>query len=78
TNFKQCMDFIFNGTGWSWVSQGAFTTTEFQNFGDKKRLVLLQTALNRYEAELEINNKTKTITFKNQIGQQTDAQFRYG
>lgn len=78
TNFKQCMDFIFNGTGWSWVSQGAFATTEFQNFGDKKRLVLLQTALNRYEAELEINNKTKTITFKNQIGQQTDAQFRYG
>ncbi|MGG1722959.1 phage tail protein [Bacillus paranthracis] len=78
TNFKQCMDFIFNETGWSWVSQGAFATTEFQNFGDKKRLVLLQTALNRYEAELEINNKTKTITFKNQIGQQTDAQFRYG
>ncbi|PEP21521.1 phage tail protein [Bacillus wiedmannii] len=78
TNFKQCMDFIFNGTGWSWVSQGAFATTEFQNFGDKKRLVLLQTALNRYEAELEINNKTKTITFKNQIGKQTDAQFRYG
>ncbi|MDX5886562.1 phage tail protein, partial [Bacillus cereus group sp. BfR-BA-00999] len=78
TNFKQCMDFVFNGTGWSWVSQGAFATTEFQNFGDKKRLVLLQTALNRYEAELEINNKTKTITFKNQIGQQTDAQFRYG
>ncbi|WES09732.1 phage tail protein [Bacillus paranthracis] len=78
TNFKQCMDFIFNGTGWSWVSQGAFAATEFQNFGDKKRLVLLQTALNRYEAELEINNKTKTITFKNQIGQQTDAQFRYG
>ncbi|WP_242305803.1 phage tail protein [Bacillus cereus group sp. BfR-BA-01451] len=78
TNFKQCMDFIFNGTGWSWVSQGAFAATEFQNFGDKKRLVLLQTALNRYEAELEINNKTKTITFKNQIGKQTDAQFRYG
>ncbi|PHE75124.1 phage tail protein [Bacillus wiedmannii] len=78
TNFKQCMDFIFNGTGWNWVSQGAFAATDFQNFGDKKRLVLLQTALNRYEAELEINNKTKTITFKNQIGKQTDAQFRYG
>ncbi|PEP36633.1 hypothetical protein CN575_02360, partial [Bacillus wiedmannii] len=78
TNFNQCMDFIFNGTGWSWVNQGAFAATEFQNFGDKKRLVLLQTALNRYEAELEINNKTKTITFKNQIGKQTDAQFRYG
>lgn len=78
TNFNQCMDFIFNGTGWNWVNQGAFAATEFQNFGDKKRLVLLQTALNRYEAELEINNKTKTITFKNQIGKQTDAQFRYG
>lgn len=77
-NFKQCMDFIFNGSGWTYINQGAFVTTRFENFGDDTRLSLLQKALNRYEAEMKIDNKTKTITFKNQIGTETEAQFRYG
>ncbi|WP_163255739.1 phage tail protein [Bacillus tropicus] len=77
-NFKQCMDFIFNGSGWAYINQGAFATTRFENFGDDTRLSLLQKALNRYEAEMKIDNKTKTITFKNQIGVETEAQFRYG
>ncbi|EJS62947.1 phage minor structural protein [Bacillus wiedmannii] len=77
-NFKQCMDFIFNGSGWTYINQGAFATTRFENFGDDTRLSLLQKALNRYEAEMKIDNKVKTITFKNQIGVETEAQFRYG
>ncbi|MDX5882280.1 MULTISPECIES: phage tail protein [Bacillus cereus group] len=77
-NFKQCMDFIFNGTGWTYINQGAFAVTTFENFGDDTRLSLLQKALNRYGAEMQIDNKTKTVTFKNQIGAETDAQFRYG
>ncbi|MDA2322019.1 phage tail protein [Bacillus cereus group sp. Bc177] len=77
-NFKQCMDFIFNGTGWKYINQGAFAATTFENFGDDTRSSLLQKALNRYGAEMQIDNKTKTITFKNQIGVETDAQFRYG
>ncbi|MCC2472095.1 phage tail protein [Bacillus pacificus] len=77
-NFKQCMDFIFNGTGWKYIIQGAFAATDFQNFGDDTRSALLQTALNRYEAEMEINYSSKTVIFKNQIGKETDAQFRYG
>ncbi len=77
-NFKQCMDFIFNGTGWKYVNQGSFAATDFQNFGDDTRSALLQTALNRYEAEMEINYSSKTVIFKNQIGKETDAQFRYG
>ncbi|WP_436866619.1 phage tail protein [Bacillus fungorum] len=77
-NFKQCMDFIFNGTGWKYINQGAFSTTRFENFGDDTRLALLQKALNRYGAEMQIDNKLKTVTFKNQIGKETDAQFRYG
>ncbi len=77
-NFKQCMDFIFNGTGWKYINQGAFAVTTFENFGDDTRSSLLQKALNRYGAEMQIDNKTKTITFKNQIGAETDAQFRYG
>lgn len=77
-NFKQCMDFIFNGTGWKYIIQGAFAATDFQNFGDDTRSALLQTALNRYGAEMEINYSSKTVTFKNQIGKETDAQFRYG
>lgn len=77
-NFKQCMDFIFAETGWKYVIQGAFATTKFDNFGDDTRASLLQKALNRYGAEMEINYSTKTVTFKNQIGIETDAQFRYG
>ncbi|PEO87331.1 hypothetical protein CN558_10815 [Bacillus wiedmannii] len=77
-NFKQCMDFIFNGTGWKYINQGAFAATKFENFGDDTRSALLQTALKRYEAEMEINYLSKTVTFKNQIGKETDAQFRYG
>lgn len=77
-NFKQCMDFIFSGTGWKYIIQGAFAATDFQNFGDDTRSALLQTALNRYEAEMEINYSSKTVIFKNQIGKETDAQFRYG
>ncbi|MGG3116482.1 phage tail protein [Bacillus paranthracis] len=77
-NFKQCMDFIFNGTSWKYINQGAFAVTTFENFGDDTRSSLLQKALNRYGAEMQIDNKTKTITFKNQIGVETDAQFRYG
>ncbi|PGD63023.1 phage tail protein [Bacillus wiedmannii] len=77
-NFKQCMDFIFNGTGWKYINQGAFAVTTFENFGDDTRSSLLQKALNRYGAEMQIDNKTKTVTFKNQIGVETDAQFRYG
>ncbi|PDY76958.1 phage tail protein [Bacillus cereus] len=77
-NFKQCMDFIFNGTGWKYVNQGAFSATTFENFGDDTRTSLLQKALNRYGAEMQIDYKAKTVTFKNQIGIETDAQFRYG
>ncbi|PFN11900.1 hypothetical protein COE20_08835 [Bacillus cereus] len=78
TNFTQCMDFIFGGTGWKWINQGAFAATTFENFGDDTRSSLLQKALNRYGAEMQIDNKAKTVTFKNQIGKETDAQFRYG
>ncbi|PGX31026.1 hypothetical protein COE33_09320 [Bacillus anthracis] len=77
-NFIQCMNFIFNGTGWKYINQGAFAATKFENFGDDTRSALLQKALNRYGAEMQIDNKTKTVTFKNQIGAETDAQFRYG
>ncbi|UPL43259.1 phage tail protein [Bacillus sp. PGP15] len=77
-NFKQCMDFIFNGTSWKYINQGAFAATKFENFGDDTRSALLQTALKRYEAEMEINYSSKTVTFKNKIGKETDAQFRYG
>ncbi|MFZ7936209.1 phage tail protein [Bacillus thuringiensis] len=78
TNFVQCMDFIFNDTGWRWVNQGAFPASRFENFGDDTRLALLQKALNRYGAEFLIDNKNKTVTFKNEIGNDRDAQFRYG
>lgn len=69
---------FFNGTDWKYINQGAFAATKFENFGDDTRSALLQTALKRYESEMEINYSSKTVTFKNQIGKETDAQFRYG
>ncbi|EOP46617.1 phage tail protein [Bacillus cereus] len=78
TNFVQCMTFIFAGTGWSWVNKGAFAATRFENFGDDTSLSLLQKSLDRFGAEFQIDNKNKTVTFKNEIGTYTDAQFRYG
>lgn len=78
TNFVQAITFVFQNTGWTWINQGAFASTRFENFGKKNSLALFQEVLNRYQAEFQIDNKNKQIIFKNEIGNYTEAQFRHG
>ncbi|HFJ9331883.1 TPA: phage tail protein [Bacillus paranthracis] len=77
-NFKQFCDFLFVGSGWTYVINGAFAPQRFENFGRDSKLSLLQKGLERYKAEFSIDNKNKVITFKNEIGKTTESQFRYG
>ncbi|TXR62085.1 hypothetical protein DM800_21450 [Bacillus sp. AY18-3] len=77
-NFKQFCDFLFTGSGWTYVNNGAFAPQLFENFGRDSKLALLQKGLDRYKAEFSIDNKNKVITFKNEIGKVTDSQFRNG
>jgi phage minor structural protein len=78
TNFVQALDHVFSSTSWEWVNQTATAATEFDNWGDDTSLSLLQTLLDRYKVEYEIDNEQKCVYFKTQIGKETDAQFRYG
>lgn len=77
-NFKQFCDFLFVGSGWTYIINGAFAPQRFENFGRDSKLSLLQKGLERYKAEFSIDNKNKVITFKNEIGKTTESQFRYG
>ncbi|PDM38335.1 hypothetical protein CMV37_04735 [Bacillus cereus] len=77
-NFKQFCDFLFVGSGWTYIINGAFAPQRFENFGRDSKLSLLQKGLERYKAEFSIDNKNKIITFKNEIGKTTESQFRYG
>ncbi|KAB2460791.1 hypothetical protein F8160_00190 [Bacillus sp. CH126_4D] len=77
-NFKQFCDFLFVGSGWTYIINGAFAPQRFENVGRDSKLALLQKGLERYKAEFSIDNKNKVITFKNEIGKTTESQFRYG
>ncbi|TPV37901.1 phage tail protein [Bacillus dicomae] len=77
-NFKQFCDFLFVGSGWTYIINGAFAPQRFENFGRDSKLALLQKGLERYRSEFSIDNKNKIITFKNEIGKTTESQFRYG
>ncbi|MDT3494892.1 phage tail protein [Bacillus toyonensis] len=77
-NFKQFCDFLFVGSGWTYINNGAFTPQRFENFGRDSKLALLQKGLDRYKVEFSIDTKNKVITFKNEIGKVTDSQFRNG
>ncbi|WP_305928079.1 phage tail protein [Bacillus mycoides] len=77
-NFKQFCDFLFTGSGWTYVNNGAFAPQLFENLGRDSKLSLLQKGLDRYKAEFSIDTKNKVITFKNEIGKVTDSQFRNG
>ncbi|WP_342045911.1 phage tail protein [Bacillus sp. OTU530] len=76
-NMVQALNHVFEGTGWTWVNQGAFTSIRVENWGDKRQLALFQELLNKFEAEFTIDNKNKTVTIRNEIGTDTEAQFRY-
>jgi phage minor structural protein len=74
--FDACLDFIFSGTGYTYNIVDSFYAQEWENFGDEHKLSLFQKALERYQAEFEVNGTH--FTFKQRIGKRGDFQFRYG
>ncbi|PHD57665.1 phage tail protein [Bacillus wiedmannii] len=73
--FQSALDFVFEGTGYKTAVIDAFYAKSWENFGGENRLALLQKALKRYKAEMTV--KGNLVTFRTQIGEDTDFQFRY-
>ncbi|MGH1326221.1 phage tail protein [Bacillus pretiosus] len=73
--FQSTLDFVFEGTGYKTAVIDAFYAKSWENFGGENRLALLQKALKRYKAEMTV--KGNLVTFRTQIGEDTDFQFRY-
>lgn len=71
-----CLQFALSGTGYTFDVVDSFANAVFEKFGEDTSLALVQTALNVFGAEVSINNKH--LTFKRQIGTDTEIQIRYG
>ncbi|MES1038945.1 phage tail spike protein [Peribacillus simplex] len=74
--FTQALDFLFNGTGYTYTITDIFPSEDVgEEFGNDNSLSLFQKSLEIYQAEYEIEGSH--FTFRQQIGNQTDTQFRY-
>lgn len=74
--FNNYMNMVFDGTGYTFVVLDQFLARSFENLGNDNRLALLQKGLDRFQAEFELVGTE--VRFKKQVGNDTDAQFRYG
>ncbi|MED3716027.1 phage tail spike protein [Geobacillus thermodenitrificans] len=72
---SEALSFALNGTGWTFVVVGSFSTVQFENFGDDNAAALFQKILESYGAEFDIVGNE--VRIYNQIGANTDFQFRY-
>lgn len=70
-----CLEHALKGTGYTYAVVDSFSSVTFENYGNDNVLSLIQTVLNRFGAEIEINRKHLNIY--RQIGRKTDNQFRY-
>lgn len=70
-----CLTHALQNTGYTFDVIDSFPSVTFENFGNDNSLSLIQLCLNRFGAEIEIDGKH--LTFKRQIGRNTDIQFRY-
>jgi phage minor structural protein len=74
-SINETLSFALNGTGYTFTVVDSFNSVEFENFGDDTALALFQKILERYQAEFDIVGTD--VRIYNQIGSQTDFQFRY-
>ncbi|KAA0944147.1 hypothetical protein FQ087_18660 [Sporosarcina sp. ANT_H38] len=70
-----CLMHALDKTGYTITVVDLFPSVTFENYGNDNALALVQIALNRFNAEIEINGRN--LTFRHQIGRKTDIQFRY-
>lgn len=73
--FAQALAFVFDGSGYTYTLSGTYDTESFDNLGDDNRLALFQQILGRYGAEFELVGNI--VVVREQIGIETDFQFRY-
>lgn len=74
--FAAFLQFVFEGTGYTFSIIDSFSAQTFENLGNDNPLALLTIGLDRYKAEMEIVGKN--VRFRRKIGSDTDFQFRYG
>ncbi|WP_186578037.1 phage tail spike protein [Aquibacillus kalidii] len=70
-----CMNHALEGTGYTSSVQGSFPSIPFEKFGEANSISLIQTALDEFGAEMEIDGSV--IVVKKTIGVKTDYQIRY-
>lgn len=73
--FAAACQFVLGGL-YTFSIVDSFLARDFENFGNENRLSLFQKIVERYGAEFTVSNNH--VTFKKQIGNDTDFQFRYG
>ncbi|WP_052737818.1 phage tail protein [Bacillus sp. SA1-12] len=73
--FVDMMNFIFEGSGYTFNIIGSFYAQNFENFGDDFGLELFKTALERYKSEFKVQGKF--VTLQDKIGNTTDFQYRH-
>lgn len=73
--FIAMMEFIFNGSGYTFNILDSFAAQQFENFGDDYGLELFKTAIDRYGAEFSVDDKV--VTLRTKIGDTTDFQYRH-
>ncbi|MEC1778393.1 phage tail protein [Schinkia azotoformans] len=71
----ESLDIALGGTDYTYQVIDVFNQYQIENFGDDNCLSLIQKILDRYGAEVEIDNKH--LVFRQQIGSKTDFQFRF-
>lgn len=74
--FQNYMEMVFENTGYSFIIIDPFYARSFENLGDDNRLSMLQKGLDRFKAEMELVGNQ--VRFKQQVGEASDFQFRYG
>lgn len=73
--FSEALNFVFDGSSYTVNIIDLFGSQTFDNFGNDNRLSLFQKLLEAYKAEFKIVGNS--IYLYEQIGNDTDFQFRY-
>lgn len=73
---EECLTHVLSGTGWTFTIEGTFTPKLIFNVGESNVVALLTDIMSTFDAEYKIA-PGKHIEIHQQIGSDTDYQFRY-
>lgn len=75
-NFNAFANWLFNGTGWTFINVDVNETLAFNVFGNDNFLQLVQRLITKFNCEMQIL-PGKVIRFAKVIGQDNDKQYRF-